>query len=400
MWVPPIAGYGTRAFELTETESPEVAAPPTEVRASGLSIENDAVRVEVDGRGVVTLSSGDGVHAISSLISIEATADAGDLYTPSLRGEPSYAELSTPRAGLRGPLRATLTIPWRVESQADVRLQRAESAAGGIVLTLDAGVRHLGIEVIGSNALHNHRLRLRIATHVTDADIFADAAFGPVRREPIVAPSDSTETPPSTAPLARYVTLASRTRGATIFSDGPGEYEAMGDGTVALTLLRAVGELSRNDLPERPGHAGWPASTPDAQEQGEFSARFAILLHGARDDATVAEIERTADDVLHPLAGRTVRSATELRAETEGVTLEGAGLALSTIKMSEDAAWLVLRCVNLTEREVAGAWTLGAPLVEARESRLDESPGKLVGIQDKRVSFVAAPRAIVTLLVR
>jgi alpha-mannosidase len=206
--------------------------------------------------------------------------------------------------------------------------------------------------------------------------------------------------PPPTAPLTRYVTLASQSRGATIYSDGIGEYEALDDGTVAVTLFRAVGELSRNDLPERPGHAGWPASTPDAQEQGHFAARFAILLHGPRDDAAIAEIERTADDVLHPLAGRTVRSATELLVATEGVTLEGEGLALSTVKTSEDGAWLVLRCVNLTEHVVAGAWTLGAPAREARESRLDETPGKLVGIQDNRVAFAASPRAIVTMLVR
>src|SRR6476646_6404722 len=124
----------------------------------------------------------------------------------------------------------------------------------------------------------------------------------------------------SRAPLARYVTLASQHQGATIYSDGLGEYEALGDGTVAITLFRAVGELSRNDLPERPGHAGWPAPTPEAQEQGPFGGRFALLLHGPRSEDTVAEIERTADDVLHPLVGRTVRTATELALVTHGVT--------------------------------------------------------------------------------
>jgi alpha-mannosidase len=400
IWVPPIAGYGTRAFALTEGELPAIAAPPREVRASGLSMENDAVRAEVDARGAITLTSLDAAHSISSLISIEATADAGDLYTPSPRGEPSIAELSSPRPGMRGPLRATVAIPWRLESHADVRLQHPECAMGVVIITLDAGARHLGIEVNGVNEMKNHRVRLRIATHVRDADIFADAAFGPIQREPIVAPPESAEIPPRTAPLARYVTLASKSRGATIYSDGLGEYEALPNGTVALTLFRAVGELSRNDLPERPGHAGWPAPTPEAQEQGELAARFAILLHGARDDATIAEIERTADDVLHPLAGRTVRSATELPVVTEGVTLEGDGLALSTMKTSEDGAWLVLRCVNLTDREVAGTWTLGSPVHEARESRLDETPGKSIGIQGNRLSFTASPRAIVTALVR
>jgi mannosylglycerate hydrolase len=238
---------------------------------------------------------------------------------------------------------------------------------------------------------------------VREAEVLADAAFGPVRREPIIAPPTSAETPPPTAPLARYVTLASPERGATIISDGVGEYEALGDGTVAITLFRAVGELSRNDLPERPGHAGWPAPTPEAQEQGAFAGCFAILPHGPRDDATIALIEHTADDVLHPLAGRTVLSASELPVSTSGVTLEGEGLALSTIKSSENGEWLVLRCVNLTDKAIMGAWRLGAPITDARESRLDETPGELLRIQGTRgtrVSFTAAPRAIVTLLVR
>jgi hypothetical protein len=400
IWVPPIAGYGTRAFSLAEGEPSATEAPPKAVRASGRTIENEFMRVDVDQRGTVTLSTLDELHAIESLISIEATEDAGDLYTPSLRGEPSFAELSAPRPGLRGPLRATLVIPWRVDPHADIRLQRPESAAGTVTVSLDAGARHLGIEVNGVNEMRNHRVRLHIATSVRDAEVVADAAFGPIRREPIVAPPGSAEIPPPTAPLARYVTLNSALRGATIYSDGLGEYEALHDGTVALTLLRAVGELSRNDLPERPGHAGWPAPTPEAQEQGPFTGCFAFLPHGPRDDATIALIEHTADDVLHPLAGRTVRSATPLRHVTEGVTLEGNGFGLSTVKTSEDGAWLVLRCVNLTERELIGAWRFGTPVREARQSRLDERPQELLRIQDNRVSFAASPRAVVTLLVR
>ncbi len=323
------------------------------------------LRVDVDERGRVSLSASDGSRAIASLIAIEAMVDAGDLYTPSLRGQPSIAELSAPRAGLRGPLRATLTIPWNIESSSDVRLQRPESATGTLTLSLDAGARHLGVELSGVNGMRNHWLRLRITTNVRGAAVFADAAFGAVQREPIVAPATSAEIPPLTAPLARYVTLASAARGATIYSDGLGEYEVLPDGTVAVTLLRAVGELSRNDLPERPGHAGWPASTPEAQEQGEFGGRFGFLLHSARDDATIAHIERTADDVLHPLVGRTVRSATPLPVATHGATLEGEGLAFSAIKPSARGEWLVLRCVNLLERAIEGAWSLG---VAAREA--------------------------------
>ena len=400
VWVPPIAGYGTRAFAISEGDATPSASNSGEVRTGARWMDNGVLRIEVGELGDVTLRTSDGARTLSPLLAIEATADGGDLYTPSLRGAPCFAEFSNMQRGMRGPLRATLVLTWQVESYPDVRRNYPDSAMGVVTLTLDAGARFLGIEVTGANMMTNHRLRLHVATQLSGAAVHADAAFGPIRREPIVAPPTSAESVPPTAPLARYVTLASGDRGATIYSDGLGEYEALGDGTIALTLLRAVGELSRNDLPERPGHAGWPSRTPEAQQPKQFIGRFALLLHSARDDDAIAEIERTADDVLHPLVGRTVRSATVIPESTSGATLEGDGLAFSTIKTSEDGAWLVLRCVNLLERAVAGAWTLGTPMIEARTSRLDESPGELVGIQDNRMTFVAPPRAIITTLVR
>lgn len=397
--IPRIDGYGTRSYAMTG-DLPEHGQPGNAVLCKGTSMRNGTISVEADPRGVIRLRTLDGSRDLSSLLSIESVTDAGDLYTPSLRGEPRFAELSNPRLDLRGPLRATLVVQWRVEFHDKLRMIAPRAATGTITLTIDADTSFVRIDIDGNNDLSDHRLRLRIATDIADATIFADTAFGPVRRERILAPAGSAESPPPTAPLARYVTLVAEDRGATIYSDGLGEYEALSNGTVALTLLRAVGELSRNDLPERPGHAGWPSSTPDAQQPGPFSGHFAILLHGARDDATIARIERTAADVLHPLFGRTVRSATALPESTSGVTLEGDGLALSAIKPSEDGEWMVLRCVNLTERTVDGGWSLGAPAREARASRLDETPGDIVGIQGRSIAFTAAPRAIVTILVR
>ena len=70
-----------------------------------------------------------------------------------------------------------------------------------------------------------------------------------------------------------------------LISDGLGEYEVLDDGAIAVTLVRGVGALSRNDLPERPGHAGWPVPTPAAQCLGRYRAEFALLPHGTNDDA-------------------------------------------------------------------------------------------------------------------
>ena len=208
------------------------------------------------------------------------------------------------------------------------------------------------------------------------------------------------EQAPRTAPLHRYVSLFSARAGATVYSDGLAEYEATPEGNVFVTLLRAVGELSRNDLPERPGHAGWPAHTPRAQSIGPFEAQLALLLHGARVPATLNEIERIADDVLLPLVGHTLRSAVQVAPSTIGVQLEGECLAFSAIKESDDGNWLVVRCVNLAEQEVQGSWKFGFPVEEANLSRLDETSIEPLPVNENAVFFHAGPRAIVTILVR
>jgi alpha-mannosidase len=241
-------------------------------------------------------------------------------------------------------------------------------------------------------------MRVGFRTGITSPRVFADAAFGPVERRPIESVAGNEAAPP-TAPLHRYVSLFNDSAGATVFSDGLAEYEASADGTLWVTLVRAVGELSRHDLPERPGHAGYPVPTPLAQGLGPFEARFGFAQHGPRVDSTIHLIERLADDVLLPLRGEPWRTAINPAAHSAGPALVGQGLAFSTMKESEDGEWVVLRCVNLLDHAVEGGWQLPA-VREAFLSRLDETPLEGLPVQGGGVRFMAAPRAVITILVR
>jgi alpha-mannosidase len=269
-------------------------------------------------------------------------------------------------------------------------------------LALTAESALLRVAVSGRNRLRNHRLRLGFRTTIANADVWADAAFGPVRRVPLRLPEEDMreEVPPPTAPLHRYVSLFDGGRGATIFSDGLAEYEATEQGDLFLTLVRAVGALSRSDLPERPGRAGWPAPTPKAQSIGPFAANFALLLHGPRNAESVDAVERAADDALLPLEGRTLRASRNESLESLGVELLGAGLAFSTLKESENGEWLVARCVNLLDAAVNGSWRFGLPIREAVTARLDETPGEPLRVSGDVITFQAPARAVTTILVR
>lgn len=404
-WMPPLGGYGTATVSIHGDA--RAADAPSPVRADGQWMENEWLRVEVDPTGAVRLSSRSNGMVVASLLGIEDVGDGGDLYTHSARPPLVRSDrFRDARLTHGGPLRAELTgrveidVPTALAAGGAERAADTRSTTISVALTLDAGDPFVRIRVSGNNECRDHRLRIVLRTGISGATTTADAAFGPVRRTAIAAPPNTTETPPPTAPLARYVTLDAADRGVTIYSDGLAEYESTDNGDIAITLVRAVGELSRSDLPERPGHAGWPTPTPGAQCVGAFEACFAVFPHGARDVATIDRIERTADDVLLPLTGLTLRGAVGTPRETAGVELEGSGLAFLACTPSQDGEWTVLRCVNLCEQAVSGAWRCGFPVRQARRARLDETPVAGAEVAGARVPFQAAAREIVTLLVR
>ena len=384
-WIPPVPAYGVASFPVGSGEVKR-ARPEDAVNAGERSLTNGMLSVAIGDDGTVALEQLTTGRRIASLFELIDETDVGDSYTPAPLPPIETVEFRDAHRVHPGPLRGEIALRFR-----DVSVH----------LILDAGAPFLRLRIVGENRRDDHRLRIRIRGDVPADVVWADAAFGSVRRERLDIPSsDATvELPPPTAPLHRYVSAFNEAAGFTVFSDGLAEYEAGGH-AITVTLLRAIGELSRNDLPERPGHAGWPVAIPGAQCHGPFEAELAVMLHGSRLPATIEAIEHTADDVLSPIAGATLRSALSVPAPVEGPALHGSGLAFSAMKESEDGQWLVLRCVNLRDEEVTGSWMLPFDLEAARLARIDETIMSELDTAGREVPFHALPRAVTTILVR
>jgi alpha-mannosidase len=250
---------------------------------------------------------------------------------------------------------------------------------------------------------HRHRMRLPVGAGSTS---IAGAAFGVEQREPVTpdrAPG-RIEYPVLTAPAHRFAAAARGSRGLAVLSPEFFEYEWTADGALLVTLLRAVGALSRAGLPERPGHAGWPELVPLAQEPGPHSVDLALAPATAEDLAHPDRLERMWEDVCLPIQTPFVRDfsgSPYMLAETVGITLAGDGLVFSAAKPADSADDLVLRCWNIREEETAGCWRFARPVARARLVRADET-----GVRDlpltpdgRSVEFSAGPHAIVTLIV-
>jgi alpha-mannosidase len=244
-------------------------------------------------------------------------------------------------------------------------------------LSLDAGAAHLCVRLVALDHAPDHRLRLVVATGLPESSVLADAAFGPVVRNALELSEAEqlSEHVVHSAPLHRWVARQAPHASTAIISDGLAEYEAMPDGSVAITIVRATGELSRANLIERPGHAGWPAPIPAAQGPGRVRANFAVRLDGP---INVATIEACADDVLRPLVATTWRDAPQDMAAAvpigiPGIQLRGDGVVASAIKPAEDGDGIVLRAINLREEPRDATWVVPCSGIEAELVRLDES---------------------------
>lgn len=382
------------------------------VVATADALDNGRCRVWVNEARALCIATADGT-VLHDVLGLEVVGDRGDLYTHSpIEGTSAGGRIARHRVVRRGPLRGELRLSMRavvpprsLRTATGVAVRRrATPVTVTVDVQLDAGAEVVVLSVHGEHLAEDCRVRLTIRSAVPAPDVWADAAFGEVSRPPLAAadsslPGRAGESAVRTAPLHRYVSLYAPHRGVTLFGDGLAEYEAMRDGTVAVTLVRAVGELSRHDLPERPGHAGWPVATPQAQSLAPFAARFALLGHGPRTDAVRVVVRRTMEDFLLPIVGETWGSSTIPPATVSGLTLRGEGLALSSCKEGEDGRSLVVRCVNVLDRAVEGTWQL-AGVRQAWLARLDETPLGALEVRDGGVEFRAPPRGVVTVLLR
>ncbi|HEU5218137.1 MAG TPA: glycoside hydrolase family 38 C-terminal domain-containing protein, partial [Gemmatimonadales bacterium] len=200
--------------------------------------------------------------------------DRGDLYTYS-RGPGAAVrggKAGKPAVLAQGPLVAALESSWTMRSAGagwiGVRLV--------VVLQADSPVVQLRFDLEHQAA--DHRLRAHFPVGAGTSAV-AGTAFGAAVREPVNgdAPRGSIEHPSRTAPAHGFVAAAEGRRGLAILSTGCFEYEWTRNRALAVTLIRAVGRLSRNDLPERPGHAAWPEAVPDAQEPGRHVIELGLV---------------------------------------------------------------------------------------------------------------------------
>jgi alpha-mannosidase len=174
--------------------------------------------------------------------------------------------------------------------------------------------------------------------------------------------------------------------GIAILLDHVAEYELVPGSAgrpdeLALTVLRAVGLVSRNDHRYREDPAGPQIAIPAAQLRGPWGFGFAILPHAGTwhevDVARAAEAYR--HDLLAVLGSGPREAAQPSPADDRrGLELIGDGVVLSSLRR-RGGGWLEARLVNLGERP---AEAVIRHVTDAVEADLLGRPGSPLDVAD------------------
>jgi len=293
-----IAGYGWAAFSPVPPTHPvrvsEDTEPPT--------LSNGLVSVVVD--------EADGTFAIDGRPGYGRLVDGGDLgdsynYSPpaqdSLVDTPTSVTWRVTESGpvrARAELRATYTWPSYVDGATQARVG-AHEVEVSTTLEIHADDPVVFVTTSFVNPSRDHRLRVHLPLPTPATSSLAECAFAPVERGlEVEGRADEFGLP--TAPARRFVSAG----GLSVVHDGVCEYELIDieagpDGnaahTIALSVVRSTGMLSRLGMAYRPFPAGPLTPVEGLQMTGQrIVFTYAIALD--KEDPYAL-----ADEVLMPL---------------------------------------------------------------------------------------------------
>jgi len=282
----------------------------------GRSMGNELLEIRIGSGGAISLSDRRTRQLYRDVLGLESSGDVGDTYTyaPPLRDRTirARAHLAV-RPLAQGPLVAAFELRWAL-GLGRGRGGSREGVEAQVTLSLYAGSPLLRCTLELNNQARNHRLRARVRTGLPGASATAGAQFGAIARPPVGLHDGRyrRETPVATAPAHRFAACSASNRGLALLTPGFFEYELQPDGDLLMTLLRSVGQLSRGDLPTRPGHAGWPTPTPEAQCLGRGRLQLALAPVTQDEVEQGTRLPQLWQDAFLPVRAQWLRQASPL----------------------------------------------------------------------------------------
>ena len=278
---------------LAEMRQPDIMKPP-------YTIENEYFLIEASSKdGSLNLEvKQDGLH-YRNLNRFMDGADCGDEYNYSPpRNDKFFTVQKIKKVRLEKTaflqkliLDLEMTLPKSLTAERDGRSSETVVVPITTQVSLINGIPRIDIQTKIDNAAQDHRLRVHFPAPFKVMEAWYDGHFEIIRRAIGVPPWDDTwaEEPRPEKPQRAFTALYGERSGLMIANRGLPEVEALqnpnGYSEIALTLMRCVGWLSRDDFSTRHSHAGPYLPTPGAQLQNTSIFDYSIIPYSSNPEA-------------------------------------------------------------------------------------------------------------------
>jgi mannosylglycerate hydrolase len=223
-----------------------------------------------------------------------------------------------------------------------------------------------------------------------------------VERSITLPPHDETwiEQPRPEVPQRAFTDISDGNSGLMLANRGLPEVEvlknSLGNAEIALTLLRCVGWLSRDDFSTRRGHAGPFMETPAAQMPGTWTFEYSIIPHAGDWQAAFQQ----AYAFETPLrAATTALHAGDLPPNGSFVETTPETFVVSAVKAAEDGGGWLVRGYNITGEAITVTLKPWKPFTKVVLVNLAEEKQSTLKLDDTgRVTLKVGGHEIVSVL--
>ena len=412
-----VPGFGWRAYRAVLAEPADENRAPADAPAL---IDCGRFKISVNADASLRVADSE-TGILHDLVGrIVSTGDRGDSYNydppahdRAVRPTVSRVRVSHSEVRTRILIDASMILPAALADDRDSR--SAETVPVPLTIAIDRwpGSDRLDWTVTLDNRADDHRIRFEVPLDREATDWTADQHWSAVTRP--IGP-DLGELPTATgmeaehgvAPVHSWASAGEGIRAVALLTRGLPEVQAsvIDDRKVlAVTLLRAVGWMSRFDLRTRTTGAGPMLPVPEAQCHGELTAHLSVVF-GTGAKASSMSLPLAA--ALHrvPLVAWALRPGTTAPAarSKKGDVPRVEGALVSSWKpvdKTTNGSGSVLRIVNPTPRATTATVTLPDGVVAVERARIDETVLATVTIAaDSDLTVDLRPFGLETLILR
>jgi alpha-mannosidase len=421
-----LPGHGLATYTIESARginNPEVALDSVVAR-----IETDLLSVQVDPvDGTLELTDKTNGIVYSGLNRFVDGGDRGDEYNYCEPEEDRLVAVPVVPPTIRlvedGPARKTLQIaqiyrvPRSLRADRRGRLTKIDGESMMVAMPIVSRVSiypdvpRVDIETTLGNRAQDHRLRVHFPVPTRSDHAYTDAHYH-VTRWPIpqtledVDTRDWVEQPVSTVPQRGWAAVSGTQAGLMVANRGLPEVEFVPEEsrtTIALTLLRCVGWLSRDDLHCRKGHAGPALPTPEAQCTGRHTFHYSLIPFAAARDSDVLDIPTRSQAEAYRVPLRAVAAGVHpgpLPPVCSIIRVAPESFVLTAVKQPEEQSTpgLLVRGVNLSDKPINVRLVPAHSFAQvARVNLNEEFEEPLLADEDGTTTVPARPWEIVTL---